>query len=189
MLTFWLYANTGNTILRAEEKNRSWNGSKIEEKKYSRSLQFYLESRLPVCYPCFFSLSLSFFIPQKTGRPWNKLSVVIFKLLTRLRTNVPREQEKFSGVLISMSRTKRKSIREIKIKGGKESAAESNFEYREKKVRSKRENENNRRRKDVGERRSIRKLFLRFGNENTESIENDISHALVSSNSWSRRTS
>lgn len=81
--------------------------------------------------------------------------MVIFKLLTRLRTSVPREQGKFSGVLISMSRTKRKSIREIKIKRGKESTAESNFEYKEKKLRSKRENENSKRRKDVDERRSI----------------------------------
>lgn len=156
-------------ILRAEEKNKSWNGSKTEEKKYSSSLQFYLESRLAVCYPCFF-LCLSFFIPQKTDRPWNKLFVVIFKLLTRLRTSVPREQGKFSGVLISMSRTERKSIPEIKIKREKESTAKSNFEYKERKLHSKRENENSRRRKDVGERRSIRKLFLRFGNENTEPL-------------------
>lgn len=38
---------------------------KPRKKKYSRSQQFYLESRLAVCYPCFFlSLSLFFHSPE-----------------------------------------------------------------------------------------------------------------------------
>lgn len=66
-----LHANTRNTIPRAEEKNRDWNGSKIARAKKKKKYQ--IVAALPgiasasMSSPLFISLSLFFFIPPENS--------------------------------------------------------------------------------------------------------------------------